>query len=430
MLKAWVNFPISGKSLPLEFWHAYAEIKRAAALANAKIGKLDKSRARAIVRACDEIQKGKLDKSFTIDVFQAGAGTSTNMRLNEVIARRAHQIAKLNISSNDHVNLSQSTNDTFHATTHLVVLDKIFKELLPTLQTYQEVLNKRIIEFKAIIKTGHTHLQEAVPLTLGQAFSGFSIEKIIAALKSNKIDLLSLPLGGTAVGTGLNAGPKFSQAVFKELNQHTKYKFIQAKNHFAAMQNLSAEVQISSQLRSLAISFTKIANDFRLLSSGPNAGFGELNLPAVQRGSSIMPGKINPTIPEVLNMVCFQVMGHDHVISQASAAGQLELNVFMPLVAHNLLEAITILTRGVAIFTQQALKGVKPNIKKIKENLEKNVMIITTLTSEIGYEKATALAHKAYKENVPVTRLLKDSGLLSDQKIKQLLNLKRLTNPN
>jgi fumarate hydratase class II len=403
------NFPISGHTLQKEFFKTYALVKRAAAVANKKIGKLDARIAKAIIKACDEILSGKFSDQFVVDVYQAGAGTSTNMNLNEVIANRASEILGKHKGSyfvhpNDHVNLSQSTNDTFHTTLHITAYKEIHEKLLPALKNYQKVLNKKIREFAKILKSGRTHLMDAVPLTLGQEFSGFVIERRIKMLERASKNLLLLPMGGTAVGTGVNASKHFTTLAIKEICRLTGFRFQKDTLRFASMQNLNAELDVSSALRTLAVHFIKVANDIRLLSS---SAIGEIILPAVQPGSSIMPGKINPSIPEMLNMVCFQVIGNDLTITLAAQAGQLELNVFMPVVAYNLLNSIEILSNAVNVFTKKCLSGIKPDKERIKKNLENNPMLLTTLTQKYGYEKVAEVVTEIVEKRKGVSEALK-----------------------
>ncbi len=430
------NFPISGLRLQPNFIRAYAIIKKSSAIANMSLGKLDRKIGTAIVKACNEIISGKLRENFILDVYQAGAGTSTNMNLNEVIANRAIEILKGKkgnykiVHPNNHVNMSQSTNDTFHSAMHMAAYIAISEELLPALFEYEKVIKKKSSEFSTIIKSGRTHLMDAVPLTLGQEFNGFSIGKQITTLQDMLKYLRVLGLGGTAVGTGLNAHPKFANLAVREINKETGYKFQIGQNLFAFIQNFTGETDISSNLKTLSLKFIKVANDIRLLSSGPVTGLNEIILPQVQPGSSIMPGKVNPSIPEMLDMVCFQVVGNDLTISLAAQAGQLELNVMMPVVAYNLLNSIEILSNGLRIFTEKCLKGIKANKEKIKENLEKNPMIVTAITSIIGYEKAAEVARRAYKENKTVKQVLLEMKLISKKEVDRILNYKKLVKKN
>ncbi len=427
------NFPISNLRLQQRFIKSYAIIKKAAALANISAGKLNRKIGNAIVKACNEIIDGKFREQFVVDVYQAGAGTSTNMNLNEVIANRAIEILgskkgnyKL-IHPNDHVNMSQSTNDTFHSAIHIATVEAVSTQLIPVLEKYQKVLKGKINEFNPIVKSGRTHLQDAVPLTLGQEFSGYVIDHRIKEIKMAADALRELNIGGTAIGTGLNTYPKYSMLAVKEISKMTKEKFEVTKNMFAATQNINNEAGLSGTLKNLALTFVKISNDLKLLSSGPNTGFNEITLPAVQPGSSIMPGKINPSIPEMLNMVGFQVAGNDLSISMASQNGQLELNVMMPLVAYNLLNSIEILSNAINVFTEKCLKGIKANKKKIEEHLEKNPIIVTALAPKIGYEKAADVAKKAYKENKTIREVCIEMKLFTAKELNKILNFKKLS---
>lgn len=419
------------------FIKSYAIIKKAAAKANLALKKLDEKRADAIMKACDEILKDNYLDQFVVDVYQAGAGTSTNMNVNEVIANIANELLGGKkgeyefVHPNDHVNMSQSTNDTFHTCTHIAVYKAIVEKILPALKNLQASLDKKSQEFSNIIKVGRTHMQDAVPLTLGQEFSGYSgaISHIIKWVDTMSDSLLELAIGSTAVGTGLSAGEKYVDLVVNEINKSTKRKFRKSKNFFNASQNQNVEAEISGVLRSVAIALNKISNDLILLSSGPNAGLGEITLPAVQPGSSIMPGKVNPSITEMVNMVCFQVIGNDTAIAEAARSGQLELNVYMPLVAYNLMSSVEILTNAINVFTDKCVKGIKADEKKIKENLEKNPIIATVLSPYIGYEKAADIVKEAYQKNKTVKEILLEKRIFTERELERLLDLKKMTNP-
>jgi len=403
------NFPITVQTLQKEFFQTYVILKKAAAVANMKTKKLDPKIGKAIIRACDEIIHGKFLDQFIVGIYQAGAGTSTNMNVNEVIANRASEIlgkpkGKNFVEPHDHVNLSQSTNDTFHSVIHITAYKKIKKELIPALQNYQKVLNRKVKEFKKIKKSGRTHLMHAVPLTLGQELSGNDISDRITILRNTAENLLLLPLGGTAIGTGINADKNYSSLAIKEISKYTGYHFKRDNHHFASIQNLNSVVEVSGVLKSLAISFINVANDLRLLSS---SDINEIKLPAVQPGSSIMPGKVNPSIPEMLDMICFQVIGNDLTITMASQAGQLELNVFMPIVAHNIIDSIDILSNGVEVFTEKCLAGIKANKGRIKENLDRNPMVATKYTKKYGYDKVAKVVDEAIKKRKNVSEILK-----------------------
>lgn len=432
--RALENFQISGIKLSNDFIRSYAVIKRSAAITNMKLGKLNEKVGNAIVKACDEIINGKLADQFLIDVFQSGAGTSVNMNLNEVIANRATELLggkkgnyKL-VKPHDHVNMSQSTNDTYPTAVHLSIYRLLNDRLIPTLLVLEKALEKKSKEFSSVVKIGRTHLQDAVPITLGQEFSGYasSIARQITNIKRTSDSLLSIPLGGTAVGTGIEASPKYSKLVIQELNKYTKLNFRLSGNFFDNQQNQNEEEWVGSALRDLAIALSKIANDLRLLASGPTAGFGDIILPAVQPGSSIMPGKVNPSMPEMLNMVCFEVIGNDTAIAYAAESGQLELNVYMPIINYNLHYSIDILNNAVTAFTEKCVVGIKPNLGRIRLNLEMDISLATALAPYIGYAKAAKIARKAYKESKSVKQVCLEMKVMPEKELDKILNPKRL----
>ncbi len=429
------NYQISGIMVPIPFIKNYAIIKKCAAIANMKIGKLDERRCTAIVRACDEVIKGRFDDQFVIDVYQSGAGTSVNMNVNEVVANRAIELLggkkgdyKI-VHPNDHVNMSQSTNDTYPAAMHLSVYSALRKELIPALGHLHSALLKKSAEFSKIVKIGRTHLQDAVPITLGQEFSGYASSLLRETKHIEEISeqLLYLPLGGTAVGTGIEASRKYSKEVINEIAKCTRVKYKSSKNFFDIQQNQNEEQWISSSLKDLAISLNKLGNDIRLMASGPVAGFSDILLPPPQPGSSIMPGKVNPSMPEMLNMVCFQIIGSDSVISNAAQSGQLELNVYMPLIMYNLLNSISILSKAVATFTDKCVLGIKANTKRIKANLDKDISVATALATYIGYSRAAEIAKKAKKESKSVKEVCMEMKLFDKKKLDKILDPRRLT---
>ncbi len=429
------NYDISGQSIPATFIRHYAMIKRSAALANMKLGKLNERKGRAIVRACDEIIKGKLAEQFNIDYFQSGAGTSVNMNLNEVIANRALEIIGSKkgdyrvIHPNDDVNMSQSTNDTYHACMHLTVYSELTEALLPALESLQKALDKKAHEFSNVVKTGRTHLQDAVPITLGQEFSGYasSVGRQIKNIKNSSDKLLDISLGGTAVGTGIEASKGYSYAVAGELRKYTKYRFRLARNFFDIQQNQDEEGWVSSSLRDLAVALNKISNDLRLMNSGPASGFGDITLPAVQPGSSIMPGKVNPSMAEMLNMVCFQVIGMDTTVSYCAESGQLELNVYMPLIAYDLLYSIRILSNAVNTFTTRCVAGIKANRERMGRNVSMDMSLATALAPFIGYERAAKIARKALKEGKSVKEVCMELKIMPERDLNRILNPRKLT---
>lgn len=434
--RAMNNFPVSGVSFQKEFIKAYAQLKRSAAMANTKLGSLNPKVSKAIVKACDEIIKGKYPDQFPLDVFQAGAGTSTNMNLNEVIANRALELLghkrgnyKL-ISPNDHVNMSQSTNDTFQSAVHIAAYTMIDEKLLPALERYQRAIEKKSKEFSRIIKSGRTHLMDAVPITLGQEFSGYSIEQEIRQLKASSHDLLALSVGGTAVGTGLNTYPKYRALFLKELNLQMGYYFTPSKNTFAMTQNLTTIAEVSSSLKDLSLKLIKMANDIRLMASGPYTGLGEISIPEVQPGSSIMPGKVNPSMAEMLTMICFRVVGNDSSITMAAQAGQFELNVFGPLAGYELLESIGILSKGLDIFTDRCLLEIKPNKDTLNYYFEHSPAVATALSPILGYNATAKLVKEAVKKNISVRNLVLQRKLLTKKQLDDALDPSKLTRPN
>ncbi|MFI5412876.1 MAG: lyase family protein, partial [Candidatus Micrarchaeales archaeon] len=333
------------------------------------------------------------------------------------------------IHPNDHVNMSQSTNDTYHANIHITVYAELNENLIPALESLHKALEKKAKEFAKIVKTGRTHLQDAVPMTLGEEFSGYasSVGREIENIKRNSQGLLLVSLGGTAVGTGIEASKKYSNAVIAEIRKYTKYDFKLAKNFFDLQQNQDEEEWVSSSLRDLAVSLSKIANDLRLLTSGPVSGFADIVLPAVQPGSSIMPGKVNPSMAEMLNMVCFEVIGRDATIAYAAESGQLELNVYMPLISHNLLYSIRILASAISTFTTRCIAGIKANKERLKKNVEMDMSLATALAPYIGYSRAAKIARKAYKEGKSVKQVCLEMKVMPAKDLNRILNPKGLT---
>jgi len=434
-LRAVHNFPISGLRLPREFIRAQGIIKLSAAKANMAVGLLDPRIGNAIVEAAEEVIAGKLDSSFVVDVFQAGAGTSQNMNANEVIANRAIEVLGGSLGDykvvhpNDHVNMAQSTNDTIHVAIHIAALESVTRNLIPSLQALLDSLQRKSSEFENIVKIGRTHLQDAVPVTLGQEFSGYAsmIEHGIRRVKGASESLKELNFGGTAVGTGLNAHPRFTELAIDEVNRVTGLDFRRSDNMFETTQSLDACVEMSSALKTLAVSFTKIANDLRLLSSGPAAGLGEILLPSVQPGSSIMPGKVNPSIAEMFNMVAFQVIGNDLTITQAGQAGQLELNVMMPVAAWNLLNSIQIASNGSRVFAKSCIDGIVADQEVCRRYAEMSSALSTALSPRIGYEKSAEITKKAVKTKRSIREVAEEMSGLSKEELEKLLNLKRMT---
>jgi fumarate hydratase class II len=429
------NFPISNLRLPRRFIKAQGIVKLAAARANALLGLLDRKRLKAIERAATEVIKGRHDKHFVVDVYQAGAGTSQNMNVNEVIANRAIELLggkkgdyKI-IHPNDHVNMAQSTNDTIPTALYISALESVNDEFLPALKTLYKTLLNKSREFKTVVKAGRTHMQDAVPMTLGQEFSGYAeaIRNDIQRIQNASQSLLYLPIGGNAIGTGINAHPRFRTCVIREIRKITGVRFRSCRNLFEGIQNLNPALELSASLRGMAITLIKIANDIRLLSSGPRTGFSEINLPAVQPGSSIMPGKVNPVMAEMINMVCFQVIGNDTTIAYATQASQLELNVMMPVIAYNLLFSIEILSNAVNAFTRRCLRGISANVKRCREFAELSTAIATALNPVIGYSQAAEVSKEAYKTGKTVAQVVVEKGILNERQARKLLDPLRLT---
>ncbi|MBB6244607.1 class II fumarate hydratase [Rhodanobacter sp. MP1X3] len=422
------NFPISGLHLPREFIRALGLIKAAAADVNLSLGYLKKNQASAISKAALAVANGEYDAQFPIDIFQTGSGTSTNMNANEVIAHLAVK-AGTKVHANDHVNYGQSSNDVIPTAIHVSATLATSEKLLPGLKHLQRVLDRRSRQLKRVAKTGRTHLMDAMPITFGQELSGWSaqigsaIERIEDSLKRMR----RLPQGGTAVGTGINADPKFGPAIAAQLKKLTGAKFVSADNYFEGMASQDAAVELSGQLKTLAVALMKIANDLRWMNSGPLAGLGEIELPALQPGSSIMPGKVNPVIPEATAMVAAQVIGNDASITIAGQSGNFQLNVMLPLVAHNLLQSIGILANVSRLLADKAIAGFKVNTDRVNQALAMNPILVTALNPVIGYEKGAATAKQAYKEKRPILDVALETTGLSKEELKKLLDPLTLT---
>jgi fumarate hydratase class II len=422
------NFPISGLAMPREFIRALGLVKAAAAEANARLGYLKPRQARAIRKAADRVAAGEVDAHFPIDVFQTGSGTSSNMNANEVIAHLAAN-AGTKVHPNDHVNYGQSSNDVIPTAIQVSATLASSERLLPALKHLRKVIDKRARELRNVAKTGRTHLMDAMPVTFGQecacwsAQIGSCIERIEDALKRMR----RLPQGGTAVGTGINADPRFGAAVAVELKKLTGVKFESASNLFEGIASQDAAVELSGQLKTLAVALMKIANDLRWMNSGPLAGLGEIELPALQPGSSIMPGKVNPVIPEATAMVAAQVIGNDATITVGGQAGNFQLNVMLPVIAYNLLQSIDLLANVSRLLADDAIAGFKVNKARIREALDRNPILVTALNPVIGYEKGAATAKQAYKEQRPILDVALETTGLSKAELKQLLDPLALT---
>jgi aspartate ammonia-lyase len=434
--RALENFPVSGLTEHPDFIKAYVMIKKAVALTNMELGFLDPHIGKPIVQACDDVLKGNLTDQFVVDVFQAGAGTSFNMNVNEVLANRALEIMGRprgdykTIGPNDHVNMAQSTNDTFPTAMHvstLIGLEKLFK----VLENLRDAFRKKEEEFADVIKSGRTHLQDALPVTLGQEFGAYAsaINRTIKQLKIRKEEIEEIALGGTATGTGVNTHPKYRETVVKKLSEISSLNLKPASDSFEAQQSHLKIATISSGLKELALELIRIANDLRLLSSGPTTGLGEIQLPAVQPGSSMMPGKVNPVMCECLNMVGFQIVGNDLTVSLALQAGQLELNVMMPVIIHNVLQSIIMLVNFLPVFTTKCVVGIKANRERCTDYLEKNPSLVTLLSPHIGYLKAAEIAKEALERKMSVKKLALEKGLLDKKKIDQIFRPENLLGP-
>lgn len=432
-----MNFKIGGERFPREMIRALGIVKKAAAIVNRELGLLTSEKADLILQAADEVIEGKLDDHFPLVVWQTGSGTQSNMNTNEVISNRAIEIAggilgsKKPIHPNDDVNKAQSTNDAFPTAMNIAVVEEIHRRLIPMMNKLYDALASKAVEFKDIIKIGRTHLMDATPLTLGQEFSGYvqqakiSLERISCCLPR----LYELALGGTAVGTGLNTHPEFAERAAKEIAGLTGKPFHSARNKFEALAGHDALVECSGVLKTIAASLMKIANDIRWLGSGPRCGIGELNLPENEPGSSIMPGKVNPTQCEAMVMVCSQVFGNDVTINIAGGTGNFELNVNMPVMIFNILQSVRLLADASESFTDNCIVGIQPNLENIKKHLENSLMLVTSLNPHIGYDNAAKVAKKAHKENKTLKEAAVELGLLTPEKFDEVVRPEKMIGP-
>ncbi|MBV8969940.1 MAG: class II fumarate hydratase [Verrucomicrobia bacterium] len=435
--RAVLNFPVSGYRFGRPLIRALGLVKLSAALANRDLGKLDASLADLIAQAAEEVISGKLDDHFPIDVFQTGSGTSTNMNANEVIANRCSQLADQPIGSkrpvhpNDHVNMGQSSNDVIPTSIHIAVAESIHNELMPALEFLQQGLEAKVSEFWDVIKIGRTHLMDATPIRLGQEFSGYAKQVEHGKLRAgNAIAAVEeLALGGTAVGTGLNCHPEFAGRVMGYLWNRTGVAFREARNHFEAQAAKDGLVEASAQLRTIAVSLFKIANDIRLLASGPRCGLAEITLPATQPGSSIMPGKVNPVICESVIQVCAQVFGNDTAVYWGGATGQLDLNVMMPVIAHNVLESIRLLTNVVRIFQEKCVSGITANRERCREVLEYSMAMVTSIAPVLGYDRAAEIAKQSVQTGKTVRQLCTELQVLPADELEKALDPVQMTKP-
>lgn len=433
--RAVLNFPISDLRFPRQFIRALGQIKQAAAQANEELGTVDPQIAEAIVRAAQEVIDGTFDEQFVLDIFQTGSGTSTNMNANEVIANRASELlggsrGSRKVHPNDHVNFGQSSNDVIPTAIHLSALVSIELDLLPALQGLQQALQQKANEFMPIVKTGRTHLQDATPIRLGQEFLGYAgqIERGIARMRHAQSELAEVALGGTAVGTGVNTHPEFAARLCRRFSEMNGVTVHETSNHFQAQSTLDNVVEASGALNTLAVSLMKIANDIRWLGSGPRAGIGEIDLPAVQPGSSIMPGKVNPVIAESLCMVCAQVIGNHTTITVAGQSGTFEINVMMPITAYNLLQSIGLLAAASRNFTEQCISGLQATTKG-PEMVERGLAISTALAPIIGYDAAANLSKEAYKTGKTIREMAREKTNLTEEELDRILDPASMTKP-
>lgn len=427
--RAVLNFPISPLRFSRPFIRAMGLIKKAAAETNSELGLLNEDISGSIIQAADEVIEGKLDSQFVVDIFQTGSGTSTNMNANEVIANRAIEIqggiiGSRDIHPNDHVNLGQSSNDVIPTAIHISALEEIEKTLIPSLKRIHSALNSKAKEFDDIVKIGRTHLMDAVPIRLGQEFSAYTsmLDHSISRMDSPRKHLGELGIGGTAVGTGLNCHPEFASKVVEKISRWTGVSFREASNKFEALASKDAAVETSSMLKTLACSLMKIANDLRWLGSGPRCGIGELQLPAIQPGSSIMPGKVNPVIPEAIAMIAAQIIGNDVTISIGGQSGNFELNVMKPVIAHNLLQSIDLMASGCNVLAEKCIDGLQANRGRCQELVEQSLAMITALAPKIGYDRAAQIAKEAHQTGRTVRELALEKKVLPQDELEQAMD--------
>ena len=431
------NFKIGEERMPIEIIHAFGVLKKAAAITNRELDNLDQDICDLIVRAADEVIEGKLDDHFPLVVWQTGSGTQSNMNVNEVISNRAIELAggemgsKKPVHPNDHVNRSQSSNDTFPTAMHIAAVIQIEDHLLPRIRILRDTLQQKSETFADIVKIGRTHLQDATPLTLGQELSGWvsQIDHALDAIEATLPQLRELALGGTAVGTGLNTHPQYAERVAAKIGELTRKEFITAPNKFAALAAHDAFVGTSGALKQMAVGLMKIANDVRWLSSGPRSGIGEIRIPENEPGSSIMPGKVNPTQCEALTMVCTQVMGNDATIGIAGSQGNFELNVYKPVMAYDLLQSVRLLGDAAQSFNDNCAIGIEPNIETIDDKLRRSLMLVTALNPSIGYDNAAKVAKHAYKNNTTLREATIELGLLTGEQFDEAIKPEEMVGP-
>jgi len=423
------NFPISGLTFPLSFIYSLALIKKYASMVNHELGLIDKEISKSIIASAQEVIDGKFNDQFVVDVFQTGSGTSTNMNMNEVIASRANEKisgkkgGKSPVHPNDHVNLGQSSNDVIPSAIHISALILIKDRLIPSLMDLNKSLSRKAAEFEDVKKIGRTHLQDAVPVFLGQEFAGYArqVELGVKRIKAVEESLAELALGGTAVGNGLNTHPDFAKRVIGFISEYSKLDFKEAENHFQAQGAQDAVVETSGALKTIAVGLVKICNDIRWLASGPRCGLGEISIPAIQPGSSIMPGKINPVIPEAVIQVAAQVMGNDTTIMLGGQSGNLELNVMLPVIAYNLLQSIDLLSSGAKLLTEKCISGITANRQTCTENIEKSLAMATYLVPHVGYDKAALIADKAHEKGKSIKEVVLEEKIFPENELTKAL---------
>jgi len=430
--RAMENFPVSGQRFPRRFIQALGLVKKAAAITNGELGQVDREISQAIASAAGEVEEGMWDEEFVVDIYQTGSGTSTNMNSNEVISRRAEQILEgrgLPVHPNDHVNFGQSSNDVIPSAMYIAARRALEEDLLPALETLGEALREKAAVFDDVVKSGRTHLMDAAPVRLGQEFGGWArqIELGQKRVKGASLELAELALGGTATGTGINTHPDFAEKTIQRISEDTGLAFVEAVDHFEAQGAKDGAVAASGFLNTVAISLMKIADDIRWLASGPSSGLHEIRLPALQPGSSIMPGKVNPVMSESLMMVAARVMGNHATISVAGSRGNLELNVMMPVLAFSLLESISLLANGCRVFAERCVVGIEANADRCRELLERNPAIATALNLRIGYDQASEVAKEAAREGVSVREVVLRLGLIPEDELDEILDVRGMT---
>ena len=422
------NFPISNLRFSRSFIKALGEIKKACAKVNQNNKLLDKNFADSIIDAAQQVIDGDHDKDFVVDIFQTGSGTSTNMNANEIISKIASESLSENIHPNDHVNMSQSSNDVIPTATNVAAVTEIVQNLIPAVESLIQSLEDKAKKWEKVYKNGRTHLMDATPVSLGQEFSGYSalLSERLEDIKSSLINASKLAIGGTAVGTGINAPDNFGKDVAKEISKSLGINFVEVENHFTRQGSREEVVHLSGCLKAIAVSMFKIANDIRWMGSGPVSGLNELIIPALQPGSSIMPGKVNPVIPEMVMQVSSQVIGNDNTITFSSSNGNFELNTMLPVMAHNLLESIELLTTSTDVFEKKLINDLEANTEKLDENIQKNSILVTALVPVIGYDKSAEVAKEAMSQNKTIKEVLLEKNLISSEEIDELLNIEKL----